>query len=96
MGTPRFGHLDDVNQQVVDATPAITLRHELARARAGGEDFEAAWPGAVRRAVAGAHPSARADWRTVLGAHREVWEEAFGGGGEPAAPWAPLLAVAAA
>lgn len=56
---------------------AERLGQDLAAARRRGEQFETAWPVAVKLAVAGQRADERTAWRAALADTRPTWESAW-------------------
>jgi len=63
--------------QVDSSTPLEVLRHQLQAARAHGEAFGPAWPGAVRVALEDVKPSLKREWRECFEHTRSTWERCF-------------------
>jgi hypothetical protein len=62
---------------VPSTIPLIVLREHLEDARARGEGFGPAWPGAMNAALEAAKPSDRREWKDCLEQTRSSWERCF-------------------
>ncbi len=60
-----------------DPAPAQALRAKLARMRAAGATFTAAWPAAVDCSLAHVARSERPQWESVCAQLRPAWEAAY-------------------
>jgi hypothetical protein len=59
------------------SAPLAVLREHLEDARARGEGFGSAWPGAVKVALEAAKPAHRREWRACLETTRSTWKRCF-------------------
>jgi hypothetical protein len=59
------------------STPLKLLRHHLEDARARGEQFGSAWPGAVKAALEDLKPAEKREWRDCLEHTRSTWGRCF-------------------
>jgi hypothetical protein len=61
---------------VPSSMPLKLLRHHLEDARARGEQFGSAWPGAVKAALEDLKPAEKREWRDCL-EHTSTWGRCF-------------------
>jgi hypothetical protein len=62
---------------VPSSMPLKVLRRHLEDARARGEGFGPAWPGAVKAALDHSKPTHRREWRECLEHTRSTWQRCF-------------------